>query len=160
MAERPPVLIKVLTATLTLLRNHLLVGNDPTIALSDAMDMLERWDHRGEDLRTTPIIEKQLTDHAKVCTHYARPNGSKPGQISACLNCGHPQSMHPEPVTNFGRNLLQSSKPGQAVTQDMTGHDAARYQWLREHPAFETEAVLASLTPGEFDALVDRRRGS
>jgi hypothetical protein len=205
MADRPPVLIKVLTATLTLLRNHQLVGNDPAIALSDAMDMLERWDHRGEELRTTPMVEKQLTDRpATGCGHYASPAGKVLGM---CLNCGHPPHLHPPPprtvtfvnkeVIQFG-SVLQSNKPGQVVSVPvMTTHDdqprchlhpeaeygcrkcieldvagwqsavlsndaqcAARYRWVREHPAFETEALLAGLTPGEFDALVDRRMGN
>lgn len=34
--------------------------------------------------------------------------------------------------------------------------DAMRYQWLREHPAWETEAFLSGLTPEEFDAAVDK----
>lgn len=33
---------------------------------------------------------------------------------------------------------------------------AERYAWLRQHPAFETEALLAGLSPEEFDALVDK----
>lgn len=32
-----------------------------------------------------------------------------------------------------------------------------RYSWLRENPAFETEAFLSGLTPEEFDAVVDAR---
>lgn len=34
-----------------------------------------------------------------------------------------------------------------------------RYAWLREHPAWESEAFLAGLTPEEFDAAVDKARG-
>jgi hypothetical protein len=32
--------------------------------------------------------------------------------------------------------------------------DARRYQWLRLHPAWETEAFLGGLSPEEFDAAV------
>lgn len=38
--------------------------------------------------------------------------------------------------------------------------DANRYRWLREHPAFETEAFLGGLTPEEFDKVVDERRSA
>ncbi len=34
--------------------------------------------------------------------------------------------------------------------------DAKRYQWLREHPAWETEAFLMGLTPELFDKFVDQ----
>ena len=37
--------------------------------------------------------------------------------------------------------------------------DAARYRWLREHPAWETEAFLSWLTPQEFDTAVDAAMG-
>lgn len=30
-----------------------------------------------------------------------------------------------------------------------------RYEWLRENPAWESEAFLGTLTPAEFDAAVD-----
>jgi len=33
--------------------------------------------------------------------------------------------------------------------------DAARYRWLREHPAWETEAFLSGLTAEQFDAAID-----
>lgn len=33
--------------------------------------------------------------------------------------------------------------------------DAARYRFLRECPAFETEAFLTGLTPEQFDLVVD-----
>ncbi len=33
--------------------------------------------------------------------------------------------------------------------------DAARYQWLRDAGAWESEVVLDSLTPEEFDTRVD-----
>jgi hypothetical protein len=35
-----------------------------------------------------------------------------------------------------------------------------RYRWLRENPAFETEAFLSGLTPEEYDAAVDKARMS
>ena len=35
--------------------------------------------------------------------------------------------------------------------------DAARYRWLRERPAWETEAFLGGLGPKQFDAAVDAR---
>lgn len=34
--------------------------------------------------------------------------------------------------------------------------DAARYRWIRQHGAWETEALLNSLQPEEYDELVDR----
>jgi hypothetical protein len=34
--------------------------------------------------------------------------------------------------------------------------DAKRYQWLRQNPAWETEAVLGELTPEQFDVEVDK----
>lgn len=36
----------------------------------------------------------------------------------------------------------------------------ARYMWLRQNPAWETEAYLAGLSPEEFDAAVDAARGA
>lgn len=41
---------------------------------------------------------------------------------------------------------------------DKAYQDADRYRWLRENPAFETEAVLGGLTPEQFDEVVDRMR--
>jgi hypothetical protein len=34
--------------------------------------------------------------------------------------------------------------------------DAKRYQWLRQNPAWETEAFLGELTPEQFDVEVDK----
>jgi hypothetical protein len=39
---------------------------------------------------------------------------------------------------------------------EATLKDARRYQWLREHPAWETEAFLGGLSPEQFDAAVDK----
>lgn len=33
--------------------------------------------------------------------------------------------------------------------------DAARYRWIRQRGAWETEAVLNGLTPEQYDAAVD-----
>jgi hypothetical protein len=33
--------------------------------------------------------------------------------------------------------------------------NADRYEWLRQHPAFETEAALGAMTPEQYDAAVD-----
>jgi hypothetical protein len=41
---------------------------------------------------------------------------------------------------------------------DKVYHDAERYRWLREHPSFETEALLSGLSPQQFDELVDLSR--
>ena len=53
----------------------------------------------------------------------------------------------------MGRDgLLEAAE---AVARDSI--DSERYRWLRENPAFETEAFLSGLTPTEFDAVVDAR---
>jgi hypothetical protein len=41
------------------------------------------------------------------------------------------------------------------VTEEVA-RDADRYRWLRQNPAFETEAFLGGLTPEQFDTVVDR----
>jgi hypothetical protein len=38
---------------------------------------------------------------------------------------------------------------------DQQAKDAERYRWLREHPAFETEAFLSGLAPSQYDLMVD-----
>ena len=34
---------------------------------------------------------------------------------------------------------------------------AGRYKWIRENPAWETEAFLSGLTPKEYDSEIDKR---
>lgn len=48
---------------------------------------------------------------------------------------------------------------GQDASQNRQRVYAARYEWLRLNPAFDTEAALSGLSPEEFDAAVDAARG-
>lgn len=36
--------------------------------------------------------------------------------------------------------------------------NSERYRWEREHPAWETEAFLADLSPEQYDAAIDKAR--
>jgi hypothetical protein len=54
------------------------------------------------------------------------------------------------------RQMLASGLPDGYSFEDMgINQDVRRYRWLRENPAFETEAFLGGLTPEEFDQAVD-----